>query len=454
MTDIIPKLNLDKNRVFIGSEERLSSWKTNAESKVRGLLKNYLDLDNVSFLFGAGSSMILGSTSIGNIPQKIEEAIKGYKGKEGEGQSVPYTEFIEIIKRLQNKSDVERKGDKREIAYPLEHLLDYLNALSFIISKDSKAANFEYVNTLIIIIKKGLFELCDVDSLSINATGDIKKDLENNRYHFHERLVKKILQRPLNLKRANIFTTNYDLAFEHAFDNLGVKYIDGFSGFNNRTFKPETFDYDIFYPGSTTQGRVHRIEKVIKYFKLHGSLTWIYENPSADNIYGIKEYPIKYIREKKENDTGIWGNLMIYPTAAKKNYTLDFPYSELFRQFANAITQPQSVLITYGFSFNDEHINDIIYQALSIPSFTLIVVDFNGTKGSDNIKKLNDLKDPRIIIMEGEEIGDLPFFVQNILPDLVEIENEKKLTETLKAVFGDRSTNSIGSINTESPPKI
>lgn len=69
------------------------------------------------------------------------------------------------------------------------------------------------------------------------------------------------MQRPLNLQRANIFTSNYDLAFEYAFDNLGIKYIDGFSGFHHRYFKPETFNYDIFYPGSTTAGKVQRIEK-------------------------------------------------------------------------------------------------------------------------------------------------------------------------------------------------
>ena len=70
-----------------------------------------------------------------------------------------------------------------------------------------------------------------------------------NKYIFHEKFLKSLMQRPLNLQRANIFTSNYDLAFEYAFDNLGIKYIDGFSGFHHRYFKPETFNYDIFYPG-------------------------------------------------------------------------------------------------------------------------------------------------------------------------------------------------------------
>lgn len=188
------------------------------------------------------------------------------------------------------------------------------------------------------------------------------------------------MQRSLNLQRANIFTSNYDLAFEYAFDNLGIKYIDGFSGFHHRYFKPETFDYDVFYPGSTTTGKVQRIEKVVRYFKLHGSISWVSDNKrSANNIYGIEEMPIDLIKRKANDDINFgYGNLMIYPTAVKKSYTLDLPYSELFRHFAYCISQPQSVLFTVGYSFCDEHFNDIIYQALSNPSFTLIIIDFNG----------------------------------------------------------------------------
>jgi hypothetical protein len=247
--------------------------------------------------------------------------------------------------------------------------------------------------------------------------------------------MKKILQRPLNLRRANIFTTNYDVAFEYAFDKLGVQYIDGFSGFNIRTFKPEIFDHDIFFPGSTTQGKVHRIERVLKYFKLHGSLTWFSEEPSSSNIYGIREYPIDYIRSLMKKKPESAGKLMIYPTTEKKSHTLDFPYSELLRQFANIISQPQSVLFTFGYSFRDEHINDIIHQALAIPSFTLVVIDFYGTEKSKGIKKLKELNDPRIIIIQGEQLGDLSFFVQNILPDIIESKEEEKLAESLNKLY-------------------
>lgn len=281
-----------------------------------------------------------------------------------------------------------------------------------------------------------------MDNRKPKPSNGFEESFEENKYHFHEMFVKKILQRPLNLRRANIFTTNYDVALEYAFDKLSVQYIDGFSGFNRRTFNPEIFDHDIFFPGSTTQGKVHRIERVIKYYKLHGSLTWFSEKRSPSNIYGIREYPVDYVRKIIEEDIQSAGKLMIYPSQTEKSHTLDFPYSELLRQFANTISQPQSVLFTFGYSFHDKHINDIIKQALAIPSFTLIIIDYYGTKKSDEIKMLKELNDPRIIILQGEQLGDLPFFVQNILPDIIESNQEEKLSETLNKLYGENEQNS------------
>lgn len=442
-------IDTSKNNLFLEGVDELANWEIDNRGiqKIKVLLKSYLELDNVSFLFGAGSSMNIGSVSIANIPTKIEEAIKATKVDIG-GKPTPgllYDEFISIIKDLQliKAPDIEKRTSSKEIAYSLEKLLNYLVAQEYILDINPNAAQHKHLLELVRIIKQGLFELCDIEKLP-NASwldGDEKINLDRNKSFYHEKFTKKILQRPLNLKRANVFTTNYDLSFEYAFDKLGVNFISGFSGFQKRTFKPEAFEYDLFFPGSTTQGRVQRIEKVLRYYKIHGSLTWVKEQPSENNVYGISEVPIEIVREKKDYE-----NIMIYPTTAKKSFTLDFPYSELFRQFAATISQPQSVLITFGYSFSDEHINDIIYQALTIPSFTLIIIDFNGTNEKDpsninkEIKKLKDLKDPRVAILQGEQLGSFSFFVEQLLPDLIEVNTYERIAETLKKLFGKDDT--------------
>jgi hypothetical protein len=165
---------------------------------------------------------------------------------------------------------------------------------------------------------------------------------------------------------------------------------------------------------------------VIRYYKLHGSLSWIYKEPDVGNLYGIEEVVID--NDKPENE------LVIYPCATKKAFTLDLPYSELFRLFSCAIKQSQAVLFCLGYSFNDEHINNIIYQALSIPSFTLFVIDYKSAENSE-IKKLRTLDDPRIIVIEGE-FAKFTKFVSEILPDLYEEKDDIKIAKTIKELIG------------------
>lgn len=231
------------------------------------------------------------------------------------------------------------------------------------------------------------------------------------------------------MRRANLFTTNYDMAFDYALDNLGVHYINGFMGVHNRCFRPEVYDYDIYYPGQSVSGKVHRAEKVLRYYKMHGSLSWVSSKPTPSNVYGINE-----VTMNGRFEPSIDKQIIIYPCVSKKTFTLDLPYSELFRQFSQAIIQPQSVLFCLGYSFYDEHINDIIYQALSIPSFTLIIANYIT---NPEIQKLKCLDDPRIIILDETDSEQSTFvgFVKNIMPDLYEENEQMIVVDTLNKLY-------------------
>ncbi len=52
-----------------------------------------------------------------------------------------------------------------------------------------------------------------------------------------------------------------------------------------------------------------------------------------------------------------------------------------------------------GYAFGDEHINNIIYQALTIPTFRLIIFVDPTLEGE--VAKLRALNDPRIWIIGG-----------------------------------------------------
>ncbi|MGL1889818.1 MAG: SIR2 family protein [Reichenbachiella sp.] len=469
-----------RNKVLFGSTDKLADWiaedldQGKIIDKIKLMLKNYLELDNVSFLFGSGTSIHLGAVAIRNFPIEVETYIK----EKYDLIDDTYKDFLSVIKQLQgeflkygNKNligdtqtfedkrkwkfeivdDVVRDIESKEIAIEYEKVLNFLIATDFVFNEDKSKVRTDKYAELITAIKEGLFNVCNLENRPVSQTIiDSKKASKfpkekaqgkllesNSKYIFHEKFIKTLLQRPLNLRRANIFTANYDLAFEYAFDKLGVHYIDGFSGFHKRYFKPETFEYDIFYPGSTTSGKVQRIEKVVRYYKLHGSLSWVNsESRDANNLYGIEEKSLELIESLKKK-----GEIIIYPSAVKKSYTLDLPYSELFRQFASTITQSQSVLVTVGYSFGDDHFNDIIYQALSNPTFTLIVIDFQGTQ-NEYINNLKELNDPRIIILEGDFFGDFLTFSDTLMPNFNNVDNNEKVANTLNELLSTKTSKS------------
>lgn len=364
-------------------------------------IKKYLELENVSVLAGAGTSYHLGAPII----RKVLE-----------------THELKTICQTSVKAYFGEDGDPS-----YEDLFNCLQADKYL--KEKKRENADDINIVMVEMQKWLFKNCDTHKTTIREQYSDDSNLQKKPYYYHEAFIKKLLQRPNNLKRANLFTTNYDMAFDYALDNLGVHYINGFMGVHNRCFRPEVYDYDIYYPGQSVSGKVHRAEKVLRYYKMHGSLSWVATESSPSNVYGIQERTMDGSFEPQ-----IDKQIMIYPCVSKKTFTLDLPYSELFRQFAQAITQPQSVLFCIGYSFFDEHINDIIYQALSIPSFTLVIANF---KINEEIQKLKDLNDPRIIVLDPDDSEQSTFvgFVKNVMPDLYEENEQLIVSETMNKLY-------------------
>ena len=93
-----------KNKIFFGNTNKLSEWVSDNDQgkiidKIKLMIKNYLELDNVSFLFGSGTSIHLGAVAIRNFPYEVEKYIVE-KNKESELRGV-YDEFELAIKALQ-----------------------------------------------------------------------------------------------------------------------------------------------------------------------------------------------------------------------------------------------------------------------------------------------------------------------------------------------------------------
>ncbi len=93
---IVEKEQLDNEGNFdLKESEKLFKKEVD---KIKLLLKKHLELDNVSFLFGTGSSMLLNAVSIRDIPKKIEEKINSTSDE-------IYAIFIKLVKIYQSKDN-------------------------------------------------------------------------------------------------------------------------------------------------------------------------------------------------------------------------------------------------------------------------------------------------------------------------------------------------------------
>lgn len=228
---------------------------------------------------------------------------------------------------------------------------------------------------------------------------------------FYLKLVQPSRRQPIN-----IFTTNYDLFNEQALDSLGFYYNNGFSGSCIRKFNPNVYNYVYVENMNLHKDVWGRVSSFFNLYKIHGSINWVVENNE------VFEKPV---------DSCVEERVLIYPTPQKDRSTLMTPYSDLMRNMQQELVKNNSVLVTLGYSFSDDHINRIILNSLSNPSFKLIVLG-SGT----NIKKLIELNDKRIIVINSDnKIHYFKNFVKELMPDIEEsIQEEMELTDGVAAI--------------------
>ena len=210
----------------------------------------------------------------------------------------------------------------------------------------------------------------------------------------YQSFYRKLIYRDHSLQRPWIFTTNYDLFNETALDRLGIQYCNGFSGVVERRFNPSTFNYALAEQLDISGAKWNAVDNFIYLCKLHGSVNWVEQD------HGI--FPI---RELQAASSDMVKNVLIFPSPLKQSASFSSPYSDLFRQFHLRTCREQTILFTLGYSFGDEHVNNIIFQALSIPTFRLVI--FTSVQSGGIVGELRDLKDPRIWIIGGDgPLGD------------------------------------------------
>lgn len=162
-----------------------------------------------------------------------------------------------------------------------------------------------------------------------------------------------------------IFTTNYDVLFERAFEAARVPVFDAFVGTYHPFFYPECLEEDELLPNS----------KWIRFWKLHGSVNWCHEDGVAGKRI-IRSYLIE-------------GGDLILPSHRKYDESRKQPYVAYLDRLLRILNSEHALLITCGYSFRDEHINALLYSALdNRKTVNIIALQFNDLNESDEVIKV------------------------------------------------------------------
>lgn len=142
-----------------------------------------------------------------------------------------------------------------------------------------------------------------------------------------------------------IFTVNYDLAIETAMEKLGVPYFDGFIGSLCARFRTELveagpMDTDDWLPSF-----------LVRLWKLHGSVNWSWDNESRAEV-------VRGGTQIRDNSLAA-----IYPSDSKYDESRRVPFVVLQDRFRRALHQPETLMLISGYSFGDEHLNEMIFDA-------------------------------------------------------------------------------------------
>ena len=237
--------------------------------------------------------------------------------------------------------------------------------------------------------------------------------------------------------RLNIFTTNYDRLIEAGAELAGLHLLDRFLGKLMPIFRSSRLDLDMHYNPPGIRGEPRYLEGVARYTKLHGSVDWVQTGKDIRRLglpFGATSV------EPYLQAPGLSGasahELMIYPNAAKDRETADYPYVELFRDLAAAVCRPNSTLVTYGYSFGDEHINRVIRDMLTIPSTHLVVISYDDPLGRV-MQTYQELGRPsQISLLIGPALADLTTLTEHYLPKPAIDKTTFRMSELLKQRMG------------------
>lgn len=333
---------------------------------IRGIQQILIsDKKKIGFLFGAGSSLAtknetsLTVPAISNMTSEIVEEVGKVNSK--------FKTALEAIKESLGKNN-----------FNIETILSNLEQKHSFVGKEKlHSLGKKDFADLIKEFKKGVREkvsvhqlnLCDITSkkeFSQIVTKDIVSELVQT--DFANWIGQAERKYPIE-----VFTTNYDFLFELGLEHKDIPYYDGFCGSLRAFFNPESVEDFSF------------LSKQTKLWKIHGSLGWHFDKDTE-----------KIIRVSPDDD-----DILIYPSTLKYKESKKQPYESLMDRLSNFLKQDDTILVTCGYSWGDEHINSRIISALKSNTTShvigLLFDKYDKIDEKSNVSKIG-LDNPKVSI--------------------------------------------------------
>ena len=273
----------------------------------------------IGFLLGAGTSKAMGISDISGLTSQIDKLIEE-----------PLKSKYNLIKNQLLKED--------------QHIEAILNQVRLIrqITKDSDQKSFDSINGS---------EAREIDKTICN---EIYKIISTEETKSNTEPAKRLVGWLNWLSRdfpKEIFTTNYDLILEKSLEEHLIPFFDGFIGSHQPFFAYETLDGKSNFDKPPISW--------IRLWKLHGSLGWFWKK----GISGKSDKVVRLGAGAKENFPD--SELVIYPSREKYEASRKQPFTSYFDRLKEFLLSGEGIFIISGYSFSDEHINEIIFNALN-----------------------------------------------------------------------------------------
>lgn len=274
---------------------------------------------NIGFFFGAGSSCAFGLPNVYKLTDDVEEKLDA--------------SMKDIFVRLKKSLSELYSGKKISV----EDILNYVRQIRELTGEKEDRIYDEVSGK----IAKDLDEQICKKIFEIIQDKEKSADIKELRKFFAW----------LDIANRNytkeIFTTNYDLLIEKAMEFNHIPYFDGFVGAYEPFFWPESIEKSINLTDLTFNW--------IRLWKIHGSLNWAFRKEASNE--GSKIIRVGKT-ENPENE------LVVYPSKEKYNLSRKQPFIAYFDRLKNYLLQGEILFIFSGYSFSDQHINEIIFNGL------------------------------------------------------------------------------------------